>query len=136
MYLISEAKIAIPDSWKDRTMNMFVPEHGEGSLVITRDDMQPSETFSEYVVTQLKKLSSMPGYLGADAKKLSVSGRPAYMHEYKWENEQAEIHQILTIVDIGGRVLALTRSSALAFDEAQRRQLDDILISMELTPRM
>lgn len=136
MYLISEARIAIPHSWKDKTINVFALDAGEGSFVITRDDLPTGGGLSEYVSVQLSALRNMPGYVGLGEREMSVSARPAYLHEYRWMNEQAEVFQIVTIVDIAERVLVLTRTSETAFDDAERGQLHAMLESIVLTPRM
>lgn len=135
MYLIDEARIAIPESWQDKTMNMFIPETGNGSFVITRDFLAGEPDFAAYVALQVGNLGTMPGYTGLDSKEIMVSARPAYLHEYKWMNEQSEVHQILTIVNLGEKVLVLTRTSETAFSDAERSQLKDLLTSVELTVR-
>ncbi|WP_227245180.1 DcrB-related protein [Paraburkholderia caribensis] len=140
MYQIQEGQIDLPREWQDKTMNVFVSA-GTGtegvSFVITRERMPWGMKFDEYADGEVTKLARQArDYVAIQTEKVSLSGRPAFVHEYTWTNNQAQIQQCITMVELGETVLMLTFTAPGRISDTQRRQLQIILTSLQLHDRI
>ncbi|GLU35883.1 DcrB-related protein [Trinickia caryophylli] len=136
MYRIQEGTLSIPEEWIDKTMNVFVSASTgtEGvSFVVTRESLPWGMRFDEYTANEVQKLAKqMPDYQLIGGEPAEVNGRAAYTHEYRWKNNGMPLHQLLTMVEYGKRVLMLTFTVPGSLSDTQRVQVRQIVESLEL----
>jgi len=136
MYQMQEGTFSLPVEWQDKTMNVFVSAATgtEGvSFVITRERLPWGMKFGEYVANEIGKFAKkVPDYAEVLSTDTTVSGRPARTHEFTWTNNQASIHQQLTMVEYGQVVLMLTFTVPGSLSETQRQQLQALMQTVQL----
>ncbi|WP_338640385.1 DcrB-related protein [Burkholderia pyrrocinia] len=136
MYQMQEGTLALPVEWQDKTMNVFVSAATgtEGvSFVITRERLPWGMKFSEYVASEIRKVAKqVPDYAEVANEDATVSGRAAHVHEFTWTNNQAPIHQRLTMLEYGQVVLMLTFTAPGTLSDTQREQIQAVIQSLQL----
>jgi hypothetical protein len=136
MYQMHEGTLSLPAEWHDKTMNVFVSASTgtEGvSFVITREALPWGMRFDEYTTNEIQKLGKQAaGYESIDSIDVKVSGRAAHTHEFRWLNNGKPIHQLLTMVEYGRRVLMLTFTSPGAISDTQKAQVREMIASVAL----
>ncbi|RQS88767.1 DcrB-related protein [Burkholderia contaminans] len=136
MYQMHEGTLTLPVEWQDKTMNVFVSAAAgtEGvSFVITRERLPWGMKFAEYVASEIRKVAKqVPNYAEVANEDTTVSGRTAHVHEFTWTNNQAPIHQRLTMVEYGPVVLMLTFTAPGTLSDTQREQVQAMIQSLQL----
>ena len=136
MYQLQEGTLSLPEEWTDKTMNVFVSAAAgtQGvSLVVTREHMPWGMKFHEYTASEVQKLSKqVADYEFVAQAETEVSGRAAHTHEYRWMNNGAPIHQLLTMVEYGKRALMVTFTVPGTMSDTQRAQVQEIIRSFKL----
>ena len=136
MYQMQEGTLSLPADWHDKTMNVFVSAATgtEGvSFVITREALPWGMRFDEYTANEIQKLGKQAaGYEAIDSTDVKVSGRAANTHEFRWLNNGKPIHQLLTMVEYGRRVLMLTFTSPGTISDTQKAQVREMIASVAL----
>ncbi|WNE47858.1 DcrB-related protein [Shigella flexneri] len=64
LYRIQEGCFALPETFLDRTVNIFVPsgnERATPSLNISRDTLRPDENLTTYIDRQIALMKKKPG---------------------------------------------------------------------------
>ena len=136
MYQLQEGTLALPPEWHDKTMNVFVSSATgtEGvSFVITREDLPWGMQFQEYTANEVRKVAKqVPGYEAEGSEDGQASGRAAHTHEFRWLNNGKPIHQLMTMVEYGRRVLILTFTAPGSISATQREQLQALIQTLSL----
>jgi hypothetical protein len=136
MYQLQEGTLMLPAEWHDKTMNVFVSAATgtEGvSFVVTREDLPWGMKFHEYTENEVRKLAKqVAGYEAVASEDAQVSARTAYTHEFRWLNNGKPIHQLLTMVEYGRRVLMLTFTAPGAISDTQKAQVQQLIQSFSL----
>ncbi|MEQ5840470.1 DcrB-related protein [Paraburkholderia acidicola] len=136
MYQMNEGSLTLPAEWQDKTMNVFVSAATgtEGvSFVITRERLPWGMQFHEYTASEIRKLAGqVPDYAAKSSDESTVSGRAAHVHEFTWSNKGAPIHQLLTMVDYGKVALMLTFTVPGTLSNTQRKQVQEVVQSLQL----
>jgi hypothetical protein len=135
MYRINEGTIDLPREWTDRTINVVAsnPSGPGASLTITRDDLPWGMDFDEYVADQAKQAAkALKGFEILDERQLSVNGAPAYEIESRWVARQGPIHQIITTVQTGRKILILTASVNGTMSDGQKAEMRRVVSTLRL----
>lgn len=135
MYRINEGSIDLPPTWHDRTINVVASSTtGAGaSLTITRDDIPWGMSFVEYVEDQANQAAdALKKFEVLDKRELTVNGAPAYEIESRWVAKQGPIHQIITSVQAGQKVLILTASATGRMSDSQKTEMRRIVSTLQL----
>ena len=139
MYQLNEGTIDLPDSWKDQTVNVITSSSAAIpglSVTITRDDMPWGMAFPEYVQDQLGQAGKALKDFQVEARRdMTVADNPAVEVECRWVATQGPIHQIITTVQDGSRVLVLTASIGGRMSENQMAEMRRIVGTLRLNRR-
>lgn len=140
MYQVNEGSFDLPVGWRDQSINILSASRmGEPglSLTVTRDDIPWGMSFREYVDDQIKQATaSLKDFKVASQQEISLKGQPATQLECHWVAKQGPMHQIITTVLAGERVLVLTASMPGEMSPSQRAEMQQIVGSLQLsTPR-
>ncbi|EPN58103.1 DUF1795 domain-containing protein [Pseudomonas syringae pv. actinidifoliorum] len=141
-YQLHEGSIALPDGFKDRTVNMFA--FGDSvpaplNITISRDDMPSTEDLSTYISRQVKLIANqLRGYTLTDKKPAilstgqTVSGIQVdayYMHEGRPIYQRQAAFEIMP-----GRILVFSATSQTDFSASQDEDWLQLLASFQ--PRL
>lgn len=135
MYRINEGSIDLPREWQDRTINVVASNpSGVGvSMTITRDDLPWGMGFAEYVDDQAKQAgTALKDFRVIERREITVGGAPAVEIECRWVAKQGAIHQLITTVQHGRKVLVLTASAGGEMSRDQQTEMRRIVASLQL----
>ena len=135
MYRINEGTLDLPRDWADRSINVVAsnPTGAGASLTITRDDMPWGMSFDEYVDEQTKQAAqALKNFEVIERRSLDLAGVPATEIESRWIAKQGPIHQLITTVQNGRRVLILTASLGGEMSESQKTEMRRIVATLRL----
>lgn len=82
LYRIQEGSFALPETFLDRTVNIFVPsgnERATPSLNISRDTLRPEENLTTYIDRQIalmKKTWVSTGYFRGERQRRELAKLP------------------------------------------------------------
>ena len=112
-YRIQEADLEIPDSWSDQTINIFkIPaneNHGEASLVISRDTSRGKTSFHDYVTGQIETAKKqLPGFKLFHREDFDLRGNAASSVRYSWSRDGLDLMLCQVFVENVRSVLILT----------------------------
>ncbi|AAZ37198.1 MULTISPECIES: DcrB-related protein [Gammaproteobacteria] len=141
-YQLHEGSIALPDGFKDRTVNMFtlgdsVP--APLNITISRDDMLPAEDMSTYISRQIKLIANkLRGYtlLGKKSALLSTGHTlPGIQVDAYYMHEGRPIYQRQAAFEvIPGRILVFSATSQTDFSSTQDEDWLQLLASFQPHP--
>ena len=136
MYRINEGVIDLPPEWQDRTINVVSSSLGAVpglSLTITRDDMPWGMNFHDYVDDQAKQAAkALKNFEILDRREFEIGGNPATEIESRWVAKQGPVHQLITSVQSGRKVLILTASLGGEMSDGQKAEMRRIVATLRL----
>ena len=135
MYRINEGTIVLPESWQDRTIIVVSSSlTGPGAtLTITRDDMPWGMAFGEYVEDQGKQAAqALKNFEILGRRDLVIDQRAAIELECRWVAAQGRVHQLITTVQDGTRVLVLTASVGGEMSDNQKAEMRRVASTLRL----
>lgn len=135
MYRINEGTIDLPQGWQDRTINVVSSSlTGPGAtLTITRDDMPWGMGFGEYIDDQGKQAAqALKDFTVLGRRDLIVDKLPAIEIECRWVAAQGRVHQLITTVQDGQKVLVLTASIGGEMSENQKAEMRRVISTLHL----
>lgn len=112
-YRIQEADLEIPDNWSDQSINIFkIPaneNHGEASLVISRDTSRGKIPFHDYVTGQIETAEQqLPGFRFFHREDLDLRGNAASSVRYSWNRDGLNLMLCQVFVESARSVVILT----------------------------
>lgn len=127
MFHFDEGSMAIPDGWKDQTINIIsstgTSEAGL-TFTITREEMPWGMQFDEYVDAELGKAAkALNEFTIIEKVPVQISGNPAHQVECTWMAKQGLMHQIITTISQRNKAIVVTASSPAKMSETQKKQL-------------
>lgn len=135
MYRINEGTIDLPAEWTDRSINVVSsnPSSTGASLTITRDDIPWGMSFAEYVDDQAGQAGkALKNFEVIERREFELAGAPAHEIESRWTAKQGPIHQLITTVQSGRKVLILTASLGGGMSESQKTEMRRIVATLRL----
>lgn len=115
LFQMNEARFFIPGDFSDQTVNMFLAPKGQSadfSLVVTREEINPSQTLREYVNEQSGKMTqTFAAYQQLRRNDTTLGGQSAHEIEFLWEAEGRLMHQHQTFVFARGMALTFTATA-------------------------
>ncbi|MBE8596496.1 DUF1795 domain-containing protein [Xenorhabdus sp. BG5] len=134
-YQINEGTLAIPDNWRDESMNVFVlPDNSGINLVINRTHVPMGSDHSTYYAQTLTQFKThLPGYKEHQRLEIELGGDPAWRLDYQWQSPEGEMHQTVVLQIQGNLLLAFNLTSPQPFDEGQRNALLAVVSSFQAT---
>lgn len=138
MYHIQEGSIDLPKEWKDQSINVLsasrVGEPGL-SLTMTRDDIPWGMSFAEYLDDQLKQAQgALKDFTVVQQDEVTIGGLPARQVECRWVSKQGPMHQLITSVQTGARVLVITATMPGEITPQQRNEVQRVVASFRPRP--
>lgn len=138
MYHIQEGSLELPVEWKDQSINVLSASRaGEPglSLTMTRDDIPWGMSFEEYLADQLKQASgALKDFTVVQKDELTIGGLPARQVECRWVSKQGPMHQLITSLQNGMRVLVITASMPGEISPQQRSEVQRVVASFRPRP--
>ncbi len=135
MYRINEGTIDLPRDWTDRSINVVAsnPTGAGASLTITRDDMPWGMNFHDYVDDQAKQAAkALKNFEILGRREFEIGGNPATEIESRWVAKQGPVHQLITSVQSGRKVLILTASLGGEMSDGQKAEMRRIVATLRL----
>ncbi|AUH64612.1 DUF1795 domain-containing protein [Paracoccus zhejiangensis] len=133
MYYVQEGSIELPVEWKDQSINIIsASQTGEPSLsmTMTRDDIPWGMSFDEYVADQLRQAGeTLKDFTVLHQQEMQIGGHRALQTECKWVAKQGPMHQLITSLMPGKRVLIITATAPGAFSDGQKQQMQQVIAS-------
>lgn len=126
LYRIQEGSFALPETFLDRTVNIFVPasnERATPSLNISRDTLRTDENLTTYIDRQIALMKKNLGQhqVLSRGTALAGTGEDAMTGEQilaTHRSGKAEVYQRQAgFISGSGKVLVLTLTSQRPFDE-------------------
>lgn len=135
MYQINEGTIDLPEAWHDRTINVVASSlTGPGAtLTITRDEMPWGMGFGEYVDDQGKQAAqALKNFEVLGRRDLAIDKCAAVEIECRWVAAQGRVHQLITTVQDGQKVLVLTASVGGEMSDNQKAEMRRVVSTLRL----
>ena len=138
-YHLQEGSLAIPEGFKDRTVNVFVLGDSAPatlSITVSRDDFLPAETMDTYIDRQMKLIAAkLRGYtiLGKRSAQLSQSTPFLGVQvDAYYIVENRPLYQRQAAFELGeGRVLVFSTTSQSNFTKQQDENWKALLSSFQ-----
>lgn len=136
---INEGVFTLPNGVLDNSMNMLMTGHSglDLSLIMTRDRLEPGETFERFVERQTKAVSlQVSDYQIAERHVLKSPDSPEttaveFAQQFKQNGQTIYQRQRTWLLPDGARVLVLTAASTAPITEAQKKQWSSICASFQ-----
>jgi hypothetical protein len=137
--------IELPDDWTDRTIVTYTapPRDGETvtpAMVVSRDDIEPTESLQTYTDRHLLTLSSqLENFQLVDSGKRTIGegNYPALFLRFLWNAPYGPVEQVLIIAEtmgVRGRETRCFSTTGLAKDAAlDRPRFEEILRTVRLS---
>lgn len=137
MYVFNEGSIALPSSWKDRSINVISsdgPMEQGLTMTITRDSIPWGMQFEEYVEDQIRQLDDALNDLKVRGKKpITIGKNAAFELECGWLAKQGKMHQIITTVQLpDNKAIILTASKVGEMSPGQMQEMRRVTSSLQL----
>ncbi|MGF6099507.1 DcrB-related protein [Enterobacter sp. A4] len=104
-YILQEATLALPDVYKDRTMNLFtLSENGasEFTFVVSRASAKHEDKIHDVATRLVRELEiTVPDFRLESSQMTSVDGHQAVELFYQFKNDNAVILQKQTVILLG-----------------------------------
>lgn len=136
MYQLNEGSLAIPDKWKDETVNVFVAPDDTGlNLVVTRVDIPTGISASEFYAQSLGQFADqLPEFREFTRGELAIDKNIAPYIHYQWKSPEGPMYQlaILFIHPASTQMLAFTFTSNTEITDEQRKYLLTLITGFKL----
>ena len=132
MYRINEGTFDLPQTWRDRTVNIIASDNSpfQVAMSVTRDDLPWGLAFAEYLEDQLARAEkALTGYDLIGRRDLLIDGIGAHEFEATWQRDAAPVHMLTTILDMGPKAMIVTVSVEGRMSEGQRHEMRRIVES-------
>lgn len=104
-YILQEATLALPDVFKDRTMNLFtLSDNGasEFTFVVSRASAKHEDKVHDAATRLVRELEiTVPDFRLESSQMTSVDGHPAVELFYQFKNDNSAIFQKQTVILLG-----------------------------------
>lgn len=138
-YILQEATLALPDVFKDRTMNLFTLNDtgaSEFTFVVSRAGAKNGETVQAVAARIARELEvTVPQFLMESTQQTLIDGEPAVALFYQFKNGPALIFQRQTVILLdepsgGKKVICYIGTCPGEFSEHYQQQYQDIIASI------
>ncbi|MCA8052256.1 DUF1795 domain-containing protein [Burkholderia arboris] len=113
VYRLHEGRMALPDGWRDQTMNVFHLPDASGrkdvAFVVTRDYDTPLDDVGAYADAQQAAFKrQFPGYKPIAREPVTIDGLPGLMLDYQWRSDKTVLRQRQAMVRLDEAMLVFT----------------------------
>lgn len=130
-----------PEKWEDRSITVFAApeklagEELEANTVISRDKMETSETFGDYVKRQVAAMQAdIPQFDLIDQREGQIKKLPAQDIRCRWMTPNGRIQQRIVFLSAGkGEIITYAASAADDHFEARKEYFNAILASIKIS---
>lgn len=138
-YILQEATLALPDVFKDRTMNLFtLNDNGvsEFAFVVSRAGAKKGENVQSVAARIARELEiTVPQFRLESSQRIIVDGVDAVELFYQFKNDQALIFQRQTILLLdepagGKKIVCYIGTCPDEFNDYYQRQYQEIIASI------
>ncbi|WP_176048328.1 DUF1795 domain-containing protein [Burkholderia sp. BCC1644] len=139
VYRLHEGRMALPDGWRDQTMNVFHLPDASGrkdvAFVVTRDYDTPLDDVGAYADTQQAAFKrQFPGYKPLAREPVTIDGRPGLMLDYQWRSDKTVLRQRQAMVRLDEAMLVFTLNARVEDFERHIPAWTSILSSFAVMP--
>lgn len=135
-YQLHEGQLAIPDKWKDETVNVFVAPDDTGlNLVVTRVDIPSGISAAEFYAQSMGQFADqLPEFNKIAQGELAIDKNIAPYIHYQWKSPEGQMHQLaaLFIPPAATQMLVFTFTANAAITEEQREYFLTIITGFRL----
>lgn len=130
-YRFQEGSLAIPDDWRDESMNIFKASETEAyNLVISRERIPRSLDPHAHLTAQRKVIEeNLVGFRERDRALIELDGTSCVWLEYSWQSPEGPMNQVNVLRVAGDILVSFTFTSGRPFNDAQRGAFRKILAS-------
>ncbi|TDB45474.1 DUF1795 domain-containing protein [Photorhabdus luminescens] len=132
-YQMNEGTLAIPDNWRDESMNVFVlPDDSGINLVVSRTPVPSGMDNNAYYEQTLEQFCThLPGYQEHQRSEITLSQQPARRLDYQWKSPEGDMYQTVVLQIRGTLLLTFNLTSPAPFEENQRDALLAVINSFQ-----
>ncbi|MCA6220801.1 DUF1795 domain-containing protein [Photorhabdus antumapuensis] len=132
-YQMNEGTLAIPDNWRDESMNVFVlPDDSGINLVVSRTPVPAGMDNNAYYEQTLEQFCThLPGYQEHQRSEITLSQQPARRLDYQWKSSEGDMYQTVVLQIRGTLLLTFNLTSPAPFEENQRDALLAVINSFQ-----
>ncbi|KMW72645.1 hypothetical protein TI10_14615 [Photorhabdus luminescens subsp. luminescens] len=132
-YQMNEGTLAIPDNWRDESMNVFVlPDDSGINLVVSRTPVPAGMDNNAYYEQTLEQFCThLPGYQEHQRSEITLSRQPARRLDYQWKSPEGDMYQTVVLQIRGTLLLTFNLTSPAPFEENQRDALLAVINSFQ-----
>lgn len=139
-YILQEATLALPDVFKDRTMNLFtLNDNGasEFTFVVSRASAKKDENIQSVAARILRELEiTVPQFHLELSQPVTIDDKPAIELYYQFKNDGTVIFQRQTVVLLdeqpaAKKIVCYIGTCPDEFSEYYQRQYQDIIHSIK-----
>lgn len=131
----NEFVCSLPPELKDRTLNVFALRDdgpSEFNIVVSRDELDASETIESYISRQLRLLSErVAGVTIVAQARTTIDGEPAILVDFTWSAPEGKMHQRQVTVKVPGegapRVVVFTGTTREALSPKWEAMMNAVL---------
>ncbi|UDJ84552.1 DcrB-related protein [Kosakonia oryzae] len=139
-YILQEATLALPDVFKDRTMNLFtLNDNGasEFTFVVSRASAKKDENIQAVAARILREMEiTVPQFQLHLSRPVTIDGEPAIELYYQFKSDGALIFQRQTVVLLneqptGKKIVCYIGTCPDEFSDYYQRQYQEIIQSIK-----
>lgn len=139
VYRLHEGRMALPDGWRDQTMNVFHLPDASGrkdvAFVVTRDYDTPLDDVGAYADAQQAAFKrQFPGYKPLAREPVTIGGLPGLMLDYQWRSDKTVLRQRQAMVRLDDAMLVFTLNARVEDFERHVPAWTSILSSFAVMP--
>lgn len=139
VYRLHEGRMALPDGWRDQTMNVFHLPDASGrkdvAFVVTRDYDTPLDDAGAYADAQQTAFKrQFPGYKPLAREAVTIGGLPGVMVDYQWRSDKTVLRQRQAMVRLDDAMLVFTLNARVEDFERHLPAWTSILASFAVMP--
>lgn len=133
MYQFNEGAIAVPEGWRDESVNVFVcPDNSGVNLTITRTPMgagmQADDVYND---TVNEFPPNLPGYKEIAQLSITLNEQPARQLEYQWKSPEGLMHQVVVLLLKESNLISFTLTSPQHMSKKQVEALLSIIMTFQ-----
>jgi hypothetical protein len=136
LYQLNEGNLAIPDKWKDETVNVFVaPDETGLNLVVTRVDVPTGVSAPAFYSQSMGQFADqLPEFSKIMQGELAISKEIAPYIHYHWKSPEGQMHQLAVMwVPAGSaQMLVFTFTANSNISDEQRANLLTVITGFTL----
>jgi len=137
-YQFHEGSLALPEGWRDESMNIFKAPEEEGyNLVISRERIPRSVKPDEHLAAQRKIIEeNLANFREVERRTIDLDGEACVWLEYSWKSPEGPMYQVNVMRVAGPILVSFTFTAAKPLADGQRACFREVLSSYKFAAHL